>query len=111
LDLSGGTLSPPVPTNTKIALDIGRGFLESHPLLRMKSIYLEPARQQIPNPELLVNVVSRRVRQLTQGHRPLTQINPKMDFADIALKEISEGKIGYELGENPAGLEAETKPD
>jgi DNA-directed RNA polymerase subunit K/omega len=34
-----------------------------------------------------------------------------MDFADIALKEISEGKIGYELGEGPAGLEPEPKPD
>jgi DNA-directed RNA polymerase subunit omega len=77
----------------------------------MKSIYLQPARDQIPSPELLVNIVSKRVRQLTQGHRPLTQINPKMDFADIALKEISEGKIGYELGEGPAGLEPEPKQD
>ncbi len=63
----------------------------------MKSKYLESAQQRIPNPELLVNVVSRRVRQLAQGHRPITQTDPKMDFAEIALKEISEGKVSYEL--------------
>lgn len=63
----------------------------------MKSKYLEPAMQQIPNPELLINIVSRRVRQLTQGHRPLTMVDGKMDYADIALKEIAEGKIGYEI--------------
>ena len=65
--------------------------------LRMKSKYLEPAQQRIPNPELLINLVSRRVRQLAQGHRPLTQTDARMDFAEIALKEISEGKVGYEL--------------
>ncbi|HUJ11599.1 MAG TPA: DNA-directed RNA polymerase subunit omega [Verrucomicrobiae bacterium] len=73
----------------------------------MKSKYLEPAQQRIPNPELLINLVSRRVRQLAQGHRPLTQTDARMDFAEIALKEISEGKVGYELtGE----LEAESEP-
>ena len=80
-------------------------------LLRMKSKYLEPAQQRIPNPELLINIVSRRVRQLAQGHRPLTQTDARMDFAEIALKEISEGKVGYEITgevvpevEPPAGL-------
>ena len=53
--------------------------------------------QRVTNPELLVNIVSRRVRQLASGHRPLTQIDAKMDPMEIALKEISEGKIGYEI--------------
>ena len=65
--------------------------------LRMKSKYLESALQRVPNPELLVNIVSRRTRQLAQGHRPLTQTDARMDFAEIALKEISEGKLGYEV--------------
>ena len=65
--------------------------------LRMKSKFLEPAQLTIPNPELLINLVSRRVRQLAQGHRPLTQTDPRMDFSEIALKEISEGKLGYEF--------------
>jgi DNA-directed RNA polymerase subunit omega len=77
----------------------------------MKSKYFEPARQQIPSPELLVNIVSKRVRQLTQGHRPLTMIDPKMDFADIALKEISEGKIGYEIGSDTEIAPLTPKPD
>ena len=77
----------------------------------MKSKYFEPARQQIPTPELLVNIVSKRVRQLTQGHRPLILIDPKMDFADIALKEISEGKIGYELDTSTEAIIPEAKPD
>jgi DNA-directed RNA polymerase subunit omega len=59
--------------------------------------HLEAALKQVPNPELLVNLVSRRVRQLAQGHRPITQTDPRMDFADIALKEIAEGKMSYEV--------------
>ncbi|MGO9244140.1 MAG: DNA-directed RNA polymerase subunit omega [Verrucomicrobiia bacterium] len=65
--------------------------------LRIKVNYLEPAQLRIPGPELLINVVRRRVRQLIQGHRPLTQTDARMDFSDIALKEISEGKLSYEL--------------
>ncbi|MGD0649913.1 MAG: DNA-directed RNA polymerase subunit omega [Verrucomicrobiia bacterium] len=75
----------------------------------MKSKYLDPAMQQVPNPELLINLVSRRVRQLTQGHQPLTQTDAKMDFADIALKEISEGKIAYEIHSSPDGTDSESK--
>lgn len=59
--------------------------------------YLTSAQQQVPAPELLVNLVSRRVRQLAQGQRPLIQTDPRMDLADIALKEISENKFTYEL--------------
>jgi len=77
----------------------------------MKSKYLESAQQRIPSPELLVNLVSRRVRQLAQGHRPLTQTDARMDFAEIALKEISEGKLSYELtGEIEAEPETPVSP-
>lgn len=63
----------------------------------MKSKYLDAALQRVSNPEVLVNIVSRRVRQLASGHRPLVQTDPKMDNSDIALREISEGKLGFEL--------------
>jgi DNA-directed RNA polymerase subunit omega len=63
----------------------------------MNAQYLEAALQRVTNPELLVNIVSRRVRQLIQGHRPLTQTDPRMDHLDVALKEVGEGKIGYEI--------------
>src|ERR1035438_1479071 len=74
--------------------------------LRIKNTYLEPAQLRIPNPELLVNVVRLRVRQFAQGHRPITQTAPWMEFVDIALKEISEGKLGYAFPE-----EAEFVPE
>jgi hypothetical protein len=74
--------------------------------LRIKNTYLEPAQLLIPNLELLINVVRLRVRQLAQGHRPLTQTSPWMEFVDIALKEISEGKLGYAFPE-----EAEFAPE
>ena len=48
---------------------------------RIKNTYLEPAQLRIPNPELLVNVVRLRVRQLAQGHQPLTQTDPRMEFS------------------------------
>ena len=80
------------------------------PLLLMKSKFLETAQLRIPNPELLVNVVSRRVRQLAQGHRPLTQTDARMDFAEIALKEISEGKVSYEIAD-PSEIAPESIPN
>jgi DNA-directed RNA polymerase subunit omega len=80
--------------------------------LRIKTNYLEPAQQRIPCPKLLINVVRRRVRQLVQGHRPLTQTDARMDFMEIALKEISEGKLTYELDDEVEAVpEASQQPD
>jgi DNA-directed RNA polymerase subunit omega len=77
--------------------------------LRIKNKYLETALQRVSSPELLVNVVRRRVRQLVAGYRPITQTDARMEFSDIALKEISEGKLTYEL-DSEAEVVAET-PD
>ena len=63
----------------------------------MTSTFIDEALKVIPNQQLLVNIVSRRVRQLTSGHRPLVETGPRMGFSDIALKEIIEGRINYEL--------------
>jgi len=70
---------------------------------RIKHKYLEAAQELVPNPELLVNLVRLRVRQLAAGYRPITQTDSLMEFSDIALKEIGEGKLGYEF---PLELEA-----
>ena len=78
--------------------------------LRIKVNYLEPAQLRIPGPELLINVVRRRVRQLIQGHRPLTQTDARMDFSDIALKEISEGKLTFELAGEGEEIVPEAPP-
>ena len=63
----------------------------------MMSHLVEEAAKKIPNVQFLVNVVSKRVRQLTAGHRPLIDVGPKMGWSDIALTEIIEGKLGFEL--------------
>jgi DNA-directed RNA polymerase subunit omega len=63
----------------------------------MMSQLVEEASKKIPNVPLLVNVISKRVRQLSAGHRPMVDAGPKMGLADIALTEIIEGKLGYEL--------------
>jgi DNA-directed RNA polymerase subunit omega len=62
----------------------------------MKAELIQAASEVIPNPQILVNVVSRRVRQLSLGHRPLVQVPPGMLAADIALTEIIEKKLTFE---------------
>jgi DNA-directed RNA polymerase subunit omega len=62
----------------------------------MSSTLLEEAFKVIPSQQLLVNVVSKRVRQLTAGHRPMVETGPRMGFSDIALTEIIQGKLTYE---------------
>jgi DNA-directed RNA polymerase subunit omega len=61
------------------------------------------ANEKVGNPNVLVNIVSRRVRQLNSGggglSRPLFDAPASMGMADIALTEIIEGKIGWELPE------------
>ena len=59
----------------------------------MNANLIAAASKVIPSTELLVTVVSRRVRQLTFGHRPLVVVPPGMLAADIALTEIIGGKL------------------
>jgi DNA-directed RNA polymerase subunit omega len=63
----------------------------------MSSNLLEEASKVIPNTAVLINLVSRRVRQLSNGQRPLVEIGPRMSNADIALQEIIEHKLMYEV--------------
>ena len=66
-------------------------------LRNMTTQLLQEAALVIPNQQLLINVVSRRVRQLGLGHRPLVEATPRSSLTDIALKEIIAGKLTYEL--------------
>ena len=63
----------------------------------MMSHLVEEAAKKIPSVPLLVNVISRRVRQLNAGHKPMVDVIGRMGLADIALKEIIEGKLSFEL--------------
>jgi len=72
-------------------------------LRNMTAQLLQEAAKVIPNQQLLINVVSKRVRQLGLGHRPLVEATPKSSLTDIALKEIIAGKLSYEeLKDAPA---------
>jgi len=57
------------------------------------------ALERVGNPNTLVNLVSRRVRQLTSGggasNRPLVAETAALGMADVALLEIIEGKINW----------------
>jgi DNA-directed RNA polymerase subunit omega len=65
-------------------------------LRHMTTQLLQEAAQVIPNQQLLINVVSKRVRQLGLGHRPLVEATPRSSLTDIALREIIAGKLTYE---------------
>ena len=59
----------------------------------MKSDLVEKASEIVTDPLVLINMVSKRVRQLNSGRSPLIPTVPSMGAADIALQEIIEGKI------------------
>ncbi len=65
------------------------------------------ALEKVGNPHVLVNIISRRVRQLNSGgggiSRPLVEVDPTMGIADIALTELIHEKIGFQIDdETPA---------
>lgn len=72
----------------------------------MKSDLIEKASKTIPHPPVLINLVSRRVRQLNQGRAPLINTaayGMRLGQGDIALIEIIEGKITAEYLDGEAG--------
>jgi len=68
----------------------------------MKPDLVKAAAEVITNQHILVNMVSRRVRQLSLRHRPLVEYAPGLGTADIALREIAAGKLTFEstFGQN-----------
>ena len=79
----------------------------------MRDDYLAEALKVIDDPNILVNVVSRRVKQLKRGNRALIESLEKLLPEDIALREIIERKISYELPppETPAETEFREKAE
>ncbi|MEI6033398.1 MAG: DNA-directed RNA polymerase subunit omega [Verrucomicrobiae bacterium] len=60
----------------------------------MNAQILEEASKVIPEPQILINAVSRRVKQLMAGSRPMVEVGFRLGLADIALTEIAKGKLG-----------------
>jgi len=71
----------------------------------MNAELIQNALEKVGNINTLINMVSRRVRQLTAGgggiSRPLVADTANLGMADIALREIIEGKIGWEAPDLP----------
>jgi len=69
----------------------------------MNAELCKKALEKVGNPNVLVNLISRRVRQLSAGGggaaRPLVDNVNNLGAADIALREILEEKIGWEMPE------------
>jgi DNA-directed RNA polymerase subunit omega len=69
----------------------------------MNAELVHKALEKVTDPYVLINMVSRRMRQLTDSPgatgRPLIADAGTLGPADIALHEIIEGKMGFELPE------------
>ena len=69
----------------------------------MNTELVDAALKKVPNRYVLVNLVSRRVRQLTAGggriSRPLILNAENLGAADIALREIIEDKMDFDIPE------------
>ena len=69
----------------------------------MNADLVKQALAKVLNPHVPVNLVSRRVRQLNSGggrlSRPLLSGVENLGAADIALAEIAEGKMDFDMPE------------
>ena len=64
----------------------------------MDSKLVKAAHEKIPSVPVLVNLISKRERELINGAKPL--IKPEsldVDKCDIALQEVAEGKLVAEI--------------
>lgn len=79
----------------------------------MNSEIVKQALAKVGHPNTLVNVISRRVRQLNSGGpqgRPLLLEVAGLGAADIALLEIIEGKLTWEAAESDTEYPLEDIP-
>jgi DNA-directed RNA polymerase subunit omega len=79
----------------------------------MNAELCKKALEMVGNPNVLVNIISRRVRQLNIGGggmgRPLIDAPSSMGAADIALHELLDGKIGYDVPEETVAVRPPAK--
>jgi len=62
----------------------------------MKTHYIEEAAKVVPNKQQLINIVSKRLRELSAGSRPMIEVDLQMGLADVALAEVAAGKLTAE---------------
>jgi DNA-directed RNA polymerase subunit omega len=78
------------------------------PWVSVKDEYLRLAQERIEDPRVLVNLISKRVRQLRFGAKAMVETLERLDPEDIVLREIAAGKLLYELPSETAPLEVES---
>ncbi len=73
----------------------------------MREDYLKQAQDVITDPNILINVVSRRVKNLKNGAKPLVESLERLSLEDVALLEVIKGKITFELYNKPKSEDEE----
>lgn len=80
----------------------------------MNSELVDTASEVVRDPQILINLVSQRVKQLNSGRAPFIKSLPSMGAADIALTEIIMGKIipkGIEIFPLPEVVEKQAEAE
>lgn len=79
----------------------------------MKSDLCRKALTKVGDPHFLINLVSKRVRQLTTpgsgSNRPLIEDSTGLGTADVAMKEIIDEKLGWDIPPAQAPVEKPAK--
>ena len=55
--------------------------------------FLEKAKARVSSAPVLVNMISLRFRELSNGQRPMLKPFPGEDRLDLILREIADGKL------------------
>ena len=76
----------------------------------MNNAYLARAKKQIPDPQILSVVTARRAKQLALGARPMIKCDSQ-NHLDVALLEIAEGLLTYEVGEAETAVAEEAQSE
>jgi DNA-directed RNA polymerase subunit omega len=64
----------------------------------LNSKLLMQAKERVSCVPVLINMVSKRVRELNSGMRPYVRLErPDEEMVDVALREIGEGKLIAEI--------------
>ena len=76
----------------------------------MNADLLDKAKTRVPSIPVLINMVSKRVKQLNSGFRPyIKPSGPEEENVDIALREIAEGALIAEMNFSTPPQEEESK--
>ena len=99
-------LLDPSPKEFKSVLANGREGVHAELVGKenyINSELIQVALEKVGNINTLINMVSRRVRQLSAGgggiSRPMVADTTNLGMADIALREIIEEKLGWDTPE------------